>query len=71
MRLQKETSRKPQATSRLNSVVCGVALLWLATSLLLLLLYRAGPANPVQPHKNADQQLALVVPQAAARASFM
>lgn len=70
MRLQKETSRKPQASSRLNSVLCGVALLWLATSLLLLLMYRPDPVNHAQPH-TADQQLTFVVPQAAARASFI
>jgi hypothetical protein len=48
-----------------------VVLLWLATSLLLLLVYRPGPANHVQPRKTVDQQLAFVMAQAAARASLI
>jgi preprotein translocase subunit SecG len=71
MRLQIETKIKPQHASRLNRVVFGVALLWLATSLLLLMLYRAGSAHDQHPNQDSHQQFAHLVRQAAARASLI
>jgi preprotein translocase subunit SecG len=71
MKLQKETKKEPRQTSRLNRLVFSVALLWLATSLLLLLMYHSGPAHAVQPNRaSQEQKLALVAPPAAANASF-
>ncbi|HEX3587376.1 MAG TPA: hypothetical protein VH024_15350 [Candidatus Angelobacter sp.] len=71
MKLQKETKKEPRKTARLNRLVFGVALLWLATSLLLLLMYHSGPAHAVQPNRASQaQKLALVAPPAAANASF-
>jgi len=55
-------------SARLNKIVFVVAVLWLATSLMLLLLY---PAHPVHPRTTAKEQLALLRPYATARASFM
>jgi preprotein translocase subunit SecG len=57
--------------SRLDRLVFVVAVLWLAASLMLLLLYQPGPAHAVQPRKSAQGQIALLVPQATARASLM
>jgi hypothetical protein len=48
-----------------------VALLWLAASLMLLLLYHSSPAHAVQPHTTTNDELALLSPQATARASLM
>jgi len=70
MRLQTETENKPQHASRLNRLVFGVALLWLVTSLLLLVLYRPGSAHE-HPRKDSHQQFARLVHQATARASFI
>jgi hypothetical protein len=71
MKLQNETKREPRETARLNRLVFGVALLWLATSLLLLLMYRTSPAHAVQPNRaSQEQKLALVAPQVA-QASFI
>ena len=64
-------NRNSRRGARLNKIVCVVAVLWLATSLMLLLLYRPGPAHAVQPRKSAQGQIALVFSQAAARASLM
>lgn len=70
----------PQPASRLNRLVFGVALLWLVTSVLLLMLFATGSAqrDHKYEHKNnhtrskEQQQLfALVEHQAAARASFI
>jgi hypothetical protein len=71
MRLQMETKSRPQHASRLNRLVFGVALLWLATSLLLLVLYGTGSARGGHPRKDSHQQFAYRVRQAAARASFI
>lgn len=60
---------RPQGPSRLNRVVFGVALLWLATTLLLLVLYRSGSVHGNRPHTPTD--LALLVSHATARASFI
>ena len=57
--------------SRLDRIVFLVAVLWLAASFMLLLLYRPGAAHAVQPRKSAQAQIALLVPQATARASLM
>jgi preprotein translocase subunit SecG len=43
MRLQTEKKNKPQHASRLNRLVFGVALLWLVTSVLLLVLSTGSP----------------------------
>jgi hypothetical protein len=45
--------------------------LWLATSLLLLMLYGTGSARGEHPRKDSHQQFAYRVRQAAARASFI
>jgi hypothetical protein len=68
MRLQIEPKSRPQHASRLNGVVFGVALLWLATSVLLLMLVWTGSTNERQ-RKDSHQQLARVH-QTAATASF-
>jgi hypothetical protein len=66
-----ETKNRPQDQSRLNRLVFGVALLWLATSLLLLMLYGTGSARGEHPRNDSHQQFAYLVRQAAARASFI
>jgi preprotein translocase subunit SecG len=80
MRLKIETRSKPQHASRLNRIVFGVALLWLVTSVLLLVLSGTGSAQSDHKYehkndrtrKNAHHQLfAQVEHQAAARASFL
>ena len=61
---------KPQVTSRLNRLVFGVLLIWLATSVLLLVLYRPDHAHAVQPNSASHQQkFASMAPQAVG-ASF-
>jgi hypothetical protein len=71
MRLQIETKSRPQPASRLNGVLFGVALLWLATSLLLLMLSWAGSRRNDHPRKDSHQQFARILRQAAAHASFV
>lgn len=77
MQLQIERKDKLQHTARLNRLVFGVALLWLATSVLLLVLAATGPNRKYEPKNghtrtNAHRQLfARVEYQAAARASFI
>jgi hypothetical protein len=69
MRLQIETKSRPQPASRLNGVVFGVALLWLAMSLLLLVLSWAGSSRNHHPRKDSHQQFARMMNQAVAYAS--
>ena len=80
MRLQIETKNKPQHASRLNRLVLGVALLWLATSVLLLVLSGTGSAQSDHKyeHKNdhtrkdvQHQLFARIEHQAVARAAFI
>jgi hypothetical protein len=77
MRLQIEMKNKPQHVSRLNRLVLGVALLWLVTSVLLLMLSATGSGRPDRApndrtRKDAHHQLyARVEHQATARASFI
>ena len=71
MKLQNETKTGPRETARLNRLVFGVALLWLATSLLLLLMYRTSPAHAVQPNRASQEQKLAVVAPPAAQASFI
>jgi hypothetical protein len=71
MKTGKETRRKQQNSSRLDMAVIVVGLLWLATSLLLLILSRPGAAHALQPRKQRHHQFARVVSQATARASFI
>jgi hypothetical protein len=71
-----ETKSKPGHASRLNRVVFGVALLWLATSALLLALVWTGSMHAHHPHahhphKDQHQQFARLAHQAAALASFI
>jgi len=47
-----------RAGSRLNTILFFVAVLWLAASLLLLLLYRPGAAHAVQPRQPAHERMA-------------
>jgi preprotein translocase subunit SecG len=70
MKLQKANGNS-RHSAQLNKVVFVVTLLWLAASLMLLLLYHSGPAHVVQPHPAAKEQLALLSPHATARASLM
>ena len=71
------TKNKPQHAARLNRLVFGVALLWLVTSVLLLVL-AVGSAQSGHKYehkidhtrKNTQQQLYASAHQAAARASF-
>jgi hypothetical protein len=67
--IRPKVSSGPTTTSRLNRIVFAVTLLWLVTTLLLLL-YRPGSANAVQPRKTSHSKLALVN-QAAALASLI
>lgn len=69
---------KPQRASRLNRLVLGVALLWLVTSVLLLMLSAGSHHDNNYEHKidrtrkDAHQQLyARVEHRATARASFI
>lgn len=48
-----------------------VALLWLATTLALLLSYQTSSAQAAHPRKTIDRSIALYVPQAADRASLI
>ncbi|HEX4605273.1 MAG TPA: hypothetical protein VH724_14830 [Candidatus Angelobacter sp.] len=69
MKLQIEKNNRPQVLSRLNRIVFGVVILWLATTVLLLVLYRSSPSHPARPHTADD--VALLVAHATARASFI
>ena len=62
-----------RAASRLDGILFFVAVLWLALSLLLLVLYRPGTANAVQPRRSAYKLMAQFIapPQPAARASLI
>jgi hypothetical protein len=79
MRLQRENQIRLQHTARLNKLVVGVALLWLVTSVLLLVISGLGSArsdhNDHQndhTRKDAHQHLfARVEHQAVARSSFI
>jgi len=63
MKLNKHTHRR--AIARLDRVVFFVAVLWLATSLLLVLSYRTGSAQAAHPHKPAQPLVAHYVALAA------
>jgi len=72
MRLQTATKKEPLKTARLNRLVFGVALLWVATSLLLLLMYRTRPAHDVRPEKASQaHKLAIVASRSATRPSYI
>jgi len=79
MRLQIEKRIRLQHTARLNRLVFGVALLWLVTSVLLLVISGIGSTRSHhndrqndRTRKDAHQQLfARVENYAAARASFI
>jgi len=80
MRLQREKIIRLRHTARLNRLVFGVALLWLVTSVLLLVISGLGSARSNhnndrqndRTRKDAHQQLfARVENYAAARASFI
>jgi len=74
-----ERKEKLRHVSRLNRLVFGVALLWLATSVLLLIISGIGSArsNHNQPnndrtHRDAHHQLyARMTHQSVTRASFI
>jgi hypothetical protein len=74
-----ERKEKLRKISRLNKLVYGVALLWLVTSMLLLVISGIGSArsNHNQPnndrtHRDAHHQLyARITHQAPVRASFI
>ena len=78
MRLQREKKIRLQHTARLNRLVFGVALLWLVTSVLLLVIFGLGSARSDhndrqndRTRKDVHQQLyAGAEHHAAARASF-
>jgi preprotein translocase subunit SecG len=55
---------------KLDKVVFFLTILWVVTSLLLIL-YGPSSAHAVQPHKPRPQQVAGELSQAAARASFI
>jgi len=72
MKLQKETKREPLKFARLNRLVVGVALLWVATSLLLLLMYRTRPAHDLRPDKASQaHKLALVASRSITRPLYI
>jgi hypothetical protein len=70
--MTKKTSKTPQPHSRMkvNRLVFLVTILWVVTSLLLLL-YHASTTHGIQHRSPQREQLALAVSQAAARASFI
>lgn len=75
MKLLKATTKQaktppPDSRMKLNRLVLLVTLLWVVTSLLLLL-YHAGTTHGIQHRNTPHQQLALASSQAAARASFI
>ena len=70
MKLMRATKREPKA-ARLNKIVLVVALLWLVTSVLLLAKYRPGSQHAGQPNNRASHHRLVLLPQAAARASFI
>jgi len=78
MKLQREKRIRLRHAARLNKLVFGVALLWLVTSVLLLVISGIGSTRSDhndrqndRTRKDAHQQLfALVDNHAAARASF-
>jgi preprotein translocase subunit SecG len=55
--------------ARLDRLTAIVALLWLATSLALLLSFRIASPQAAHPRKTMHHSVALFVPLAAARAS--
>ena len=58
--------------ARLNRLVFGVALLWVATSLLLLLMYRTRPAHDMRPDKASQaHKLAIVASRSVTRSSYI
>ena len=69
MKLHREQYQRARA--RLDRLVTIVALLWLAATFVLLLSYRTGSTQAVQPHKARLRAVALYVPQATARASLI
>jgi hypothetical protein len=79
MRLQKEKQLRLQHAARLNRLVFGVALLWLVTSVLLLVISGLGSARSDhndhqndRTRKDAHQHLfARIEHQATPRASFI
>ncbi|HEY2115284.1 MAG TPA: hypothetical protein VGJ51_09345 [Candidatus Angelobacter sp.] len=72
MKLRTETKKKPPKTARLNRLLFGVALLWVATSLLLLLMYQTRPAHDVRPDKvSQGHKLAIVASRSATRPSYI
>ncbi|HLK52780.1 MAG TPA: hypothetical protein VKU42_04955 [Candidatus Angelobacter sp.] len=79
MRLQREKIIRLRHTARLNRLVFGVALLWLVTSVLLLVISGLGSARSDhndhqndRTRKDAHQQLfARVENHAPTRASFI
>jgi hypothetical protein len=68
----KKTNRMPHLHTRMkvNRLVFFVTILWVVTSLLLLL-YHAGTAHGMQHRNSPHPELALDGSQAAARASFI
>jgi hypothetical protein len=55
MRLQREKIIRLQHTARLNRLVFGVALLWLVTSVLLLVIAGVGSARSDHNNRNNDR----------------
>jgi hypothetical protein len=76
MKLQRATTKKTRSTPdlhsrmKVNRLVFLVTILWVVTSLLLLL-YHAGTTHGIQHRSPQRQQLAVFISQAAARASFI
>jgi hypothetical protein len=69
MKLHRKHDRRVRA--RVDRLVTIVALLWLATTLALLLSYQTSSAQAAHPRKTIDRSIALYVPQAADRASLI
>jgi preprotein translocase subunit SecG len=62
MKLNRQTHKR--VIARLDRIVFVVAVLWLATSLLLMLSYRTGSAQAAHPRKPEQQLVAHSVPPA-------
>jgi hypothetical protein len=72
MRLQTDTKKEPLKIARLNRLLFGVGLLWVATSLLLLLMYQTRPAHDARPDKVSQaHNLAIVASRSVTRPSYI
>jgi hypothetical protein len=65
------TQKNRRASSRLDGILLVVLVLWLATSMLLVILWHPGTARALHPQKPRPEMAVLLAPYATARASFI